>query len=157
MKNILLIFCFCTSIIVAQPPHAKHKTQGKGKIDHKHNHKHGHDGVNEVKEKDGKHKENKSHKKKWHKGHQGKGHAHGKNKDGLSGKEFGHERAGEAKNKVKYVCDEGDRAVSELSLRIEKARGKIETEVKNGSIYIKVSLDKKSKTQTCCSKDKNNN
>lgn len=133
MRLLSIAFVLIASITFAQPPHAK---GGKGKDKEKHEHK----------DKDHKHdkedKKDKSDKHNHKKDHPGKGNAYGKNKGDLSGREFGQQRAADAKSKVKKSCKHGDEKVVELENRIEKAKDKVEKEKEDGIITAEIAIEK---------------
>lgn len=82
------------------------------------------------------------------------GNAYGKNKGEMSGREFGQNRAAEARSKneakkaeVKKSVDEGDQKVAESRQRIKKAREKLEKDKKAKRVNQKQYEDRKKKIE----------
>ncbi len=124
------------------PKEKKHHKGPHGKKDSMKQHKHPKDSLHEHKEKE---HDMEEHGEK-------KGHAYGKNKESMSGREFGKERAEQAKAKKEEKKKELDKTiktnedkVSDAKDRINKAREKAEKQKADGEITEEQYLEKMEK------------
>ena len=131
MKKIIM-FILATGLVVSGPAYTQQGSgNGKGKGNNKTEKNQNNKDKNQGNDKDkpGKDKDNP-----------GKGHAYGKDKDSLSGREFGQNRAAEARSKKEAVeqteanISEVTQANTDTKEKIKQAREKLEAKKKNKQI-----------------------